>query len=141
MPDVFTPGKRKEVMRLIKSKNSKAELLTFKYLRGRKIYFQKHYRKAPGSPDIALPRKKKACFIDGDFWHGRRLNNLVEKRGLEDYWTLKIINNIERDHKQRTELYERGWKILTIWESDLLRKSTRNQALYAIERFLLSDNS
>lgn len=39
----------------------------FSHLRKNGIYFQKHYNKAPGSPDIALPRKKICVFIDGDF--------------------------------------------------------------------------
>lgn len=72
MTDVFDPEKRREVMKLVKSKNSKAELIVFRYLRKQGIYFQKHYKKASGRPDIALPRKKKAVFIDGDFYNEAR---------------------------------------------------------------------
>lgn len=136
MTDVFTPEKRKEVMALIKSKNSKAELLTFRYLRTKKIYFQKHYKRALGTPDLALPRKKKAIFIDGDFWHGRKLANLVESRGIDDYWTQKILNNIDRDKRQRKELRKQGWELLIIWESDINRKRSRDTILGKIENFL-----
>ncbi|RZD19594.1 MAG: hypothetical protein EVG15_00760 [Candidatus Acididesulfobacter diazotrophicus] len=76
MMDKFTKEKRSEIMSNIRSQNTKVEILVFRELRKRKIYFQKHYKKAIGNPDIALPRKKKAVFIDGDFWHGYQFSKL-----------------------------------------------------------------
>lgn len=60
MPDMFSAQKRSEIMSRIRSKGTEAERITFKYLRQNKIYFQKHYARVAGKPDIALPRKKKA---------------------------------------------------------------------------------
>lgn len=138
MSDVFDKNKRSEVMALIKSKNSKAELIVFKYLRQNNVYFQKHYKGVVGTPDIALPRKKRAVFVDGDFWHGRSIESLVEKRGEEDYWTKKIRANIARDLKNKDELKMMGWSVMNVWESDLKRKSTRESTLKSIENFLTS---
>lgn len=137
MTDVFDTELRKKVMSSIGSKNSKAELLVFSYLRSQNIYFQKHYKKALGTPDIALPRKKIAVFIDGDFWHGRRLTETLRKRGLNDFWTQKIINNVSRDVRQRSDLAEKGWSVLSVWETDLLRKRTRHEEFNKIKDFLL----
>lgn len=123
-------------MSSIRSKNSRAELMVFSYLRKNKVYFQKHYSRVSGKPDIALPRKKKACFIDGDFWHGRSLDDLILKRGVDDYWTKKIMRNIERDKEQRQFLKESGWEVLVIWESDINRKSTRELTFATIKDFL-----
>lgn len=136
MSDVFSEEKRAEVMRLIKSKNSKAELIVFKYLRSQGVYFQKHYKRAPGKPDIALPRKKRAVFIDGDFWHGRNYKLRLKGRPEGDPWIRKIINNIERDKKQNHILIGQGWAILRIWESDINRKRTRDNVLNRILHFL-----
>lgn len=136
MADVFSKELRHRVMSSIHSKNSKAELLAFRYLRHEGVYFQKHYKRAAGTPDIALPRKKIACFIDGDFWHGRRLEELKSKRGLEDYWTKKILRNVERDIEQRNELRSQGWRVIVVWESDILRKRTRQSSLESIKRFI-----
>lgn len=72
MADIFTEHKRREIMRAVKSKNSKAETLVFHYLQTNKIYFQRHYKRAVGSPDVALPRKKKATAQRTDLW---RLDN------------------------------------------------------------------
>jgi len=136
MTDVFSPEKRREVMRLIKSKNSKAELLVFSYLRREGTYFQRHYRRAPGTPDIALPRKKKAIFIDGDFWHGRNYTHRLKGRVPSDYWVQKITRNIKRDKEIQRILKNAGWQTLRVWESDILRKGTRFAALNKIQKFL-----
>jgi DNA mismatch endonuclease, patch repair protein len=126
-----------EHMARTKSKNSKAELLVFNNLRKNGIYFQKHYSRAPGRPDIAVPRKKKAIFIDGDFWHGHKFNRTLELRGPDDYWTLKIARNMERDKMQASKLIDCGWQFLRVWESDILRKKTRDDVLVGIRNFLL----
>jgi DNA mismatch endonuclease (patch repair protein) len=135
--DIFDPSKRSDIMRRIKSKNSKAELLVFAYLRRHKVYHQKHYQRAPGRPDVALPRKKLAVFIDGDFWNGRTLEALIIRRkDPEDYWVKKIKGNMLRDQKQAVQLAEMGWKIFRVWESDLNRKRTSLETLEKIRSFL-----
>lgn len=138
--DIFDPKKRSEIMSRIRGKNTKPELVVFRYLRKRKIYFQKHYRSQQGIVlDVALPRKKKAIFIDGDFWHGRTLEAVRERRGEEDFWTRKILRSIERDEQQRRRLEGAGWQILNVWESELMRKSTQTEILEKIERFMKNE--
>lgn len=138
MADVFDAAKRSEVMSKIRSKNTKVELVVFRFLRKEGVYFQKHYARVPGKPDIALPRKKLAVFIDGDFWHGRTLDKLVKRRedAKHDFWIEKIKKNMERDSRQRAELEAAGWKLLVVWYSDLTRKRTRAETLEEIKKFL-----
>lgn len=135
MPDKFTPEKRSEIMSLIRGKNTKPELIVFRYLRQEGIYFQRHYARALGSPDVALPRKKKAIFIDGDFWHG----NTFERRkdNLPPYWSAKIIRNIKRDRTYRKRLRLDGWQVLRVWESSLTAKKSRARTLESIKQFLI----
>lgn len=137
MADQFTPEKRRAIMSAIRSKNTKAELIVFNYLNKNKIYYQKHYKNAPGTPDISKPRKKLAVFIDGEFWHGKNLQKDIE-HGLKSYWRTKILNNIERDRRQELELELNGWKILRIWEKDIIRKKTQNESLLSIKEHLNS---
>lgn len=122
-------------MSRIRGKNTFAEQIVFKFLSSKGIYFQKHYKRAPGCPDVALPRKKLAVFIDGDFWHGRDLGKAT-KRLPTDFWKNKIIYNYERDRKNEKTLTESGWKILRVWESDIKRKRSRDEVLGRIEDFL-----
>jgi DNA mismatch endonuclease (patch repair protein) len=136
MVDMFTRKKRSEIMSHIRSKNTEIEKIVFFFLRSRGVHFQKHYKKIAGSPDIALPKKKKAVFIDGDFWHGRDFERVkIGKKG-SDYWVKKIKSNMERDKKQRVAIRKAGWSILKTWGSDIKRKSTRQKQLQKIESFL-----
>lgn len=136
MSDIFDKAKRSQIMRNIRSKDTQAELVVFRYLRKRGVYFQRHYKNALGSPDIALPRKKKAVFIDGDFWHGKDFDRLLQKHVADSFWVVKISRNMERDRIQRESLIETGWTILAVWESDIKRKRTRDATLEQVFNFL-----
>lgn len=136
MTDMFTPDERSRIMAKVKSKNTSAERIVFSFLRKRGVYFQKHYKRAVGTPDIALPRKKRAVFIDSEFWHGKDLAKLKETRPPDNYWVLKISRNAERDKAQRQTLNDQGWKMLVVWEKDVTRKITREAVLNKIEHFL-----
>ena len=136
MADMYSPEKRSEIMSRIRSKETQAEKIVFQYLRQRKIYFQKHYARAAGKPDVALPRKKKAVFIDSDFWHGRTYEKVLKNRPPGDYWITKIARNMERDKQQRHQLTEQGWSMLVVWEEDIKRKRTQEQTLKEIANFL-----
>jgi DNA mismatch endonuclease (patch repair protein) len=136
MSDCFSKEKRSEIMSRIRSKNTKAEKIVFGELRRRNIYFQKHYSRIDGHPDLALPRKKLAVFIDGDFWHGRKQD---ASRLPKIYWQEKILKNIDRDCKINAMLSDKGWKVLRIWESDIIRKKTREDILNQLLNFLATE--
>lgn len=118
MADKFTPETRSYIMSRIRQKNTKPELSLFKELRKRKVYFQKHYKRIIGTPDIALPSKKLAVFVDGDFWHGYHYSKWKSRLNSE-YWENKIERNIQRDKETFSTLRKKGWKTLRIWEHDI----------------------
>ncbi len=126
-------------MARVKSKNTGAELIAFAYLHKEKVHFQKHYKRAVGTPDIALPRKKKAVFIDSAFWHGHTFDRIFQDRSSDDYWKVKIKRNMERDKQQRSSLKENGWKLLIVLEDDIKKKQTRDETLLCLRQFLLED--
>ena len=105
-------------MASIKSKNTLLEKGVFRALRKNGIYFQKHYKKALGTPDLAVPSKKIAVFIDGDFWHGYRYTQW-KPRLKNKFWTGKIERNMSRDKKYRDSLKRQGWKVLRVWEHEI----------------------
>jgi DNA mismatch endonuclease (patch repair protein) len=135
MPDMFSPSERSAIMSRIRSTNTLAERLVFAHLRKEKVYFQKHYKRAPGKPDIALPRKKRAVFIDGDFWHGKQLAETID-RLPSTYWKSKIDTNMRRDTEINRMLASEGWQVLRVWESDVKRKRTRDKVLNEVKEFL-----
>jgi DNA mismatch endonuclease (patch repair protein) len=122
MTDIFSRKKRSEIMSHIRSKNTSIEKRVFRYLRSKSIYFQSHYRRIAGCPDIALPSKKRAVFIDGDFWHGWSYAKTGSKLPNE-FWRTKIEANMRRDKRNRRALRRRGWEVVRIWEHQLEKRS------------------
>jgi len=133
MTDIFSKKKRSEIMSKIRSKNTGLEKEIFRELKRRKIYFQKHYKKVTGNPDIALPRKKRAIFIDGDFWHGYQFAKW-KRRLPKKYWLQKIGENIRRDVRNRTKLKKGGWKVLRVWGHEVKKK--KRETIEKIVEFL-----
>ncbi|MBI4427243.1 MAG: very short patch repair endonuclease [Candidatus Magasanikbacteria bacterium] len=131
MADVFSKKKRSEIMSRIKSKETGIERTVFSYLRKHNIYFQRHYSKVAGKPDIALPSQKKAVFINGDFWHGYKFR-IWRNRIPRKYWIAKIESNIKRDKRNCRALKRRGWKIMNIWGHQVLEDKDKTCQLIAI---------
>lgn len=118
MTDVFSKKKRSEIMSHIRSKNTGIEKKVFSFLRKQHISFNRHYSKIPGKPDIAIPAKKIAVFINGDFWHGYRFA-AWRLRIPRKYWRDKIASNIARDKKRYSALRRAGWRVLRIWGHEI----------------------
>ncbi len=118
MGDIFSKKKRSWIMSRIRGKDTKIEKKVQETLSTMKIKFEKHYR-VNGNPDFALPRKKIAIFVDGDFWHGYNFKKRENK--LPDYWVNKIKRNMKRDRKNNKELKKLGWKVLRVWEHSIMK--------------------
>jgi DNA mismatch endonuclease, patch repair protein len=118
MPDKFSPEVRSRIMSKIRSKNTQPELKVFRALTKKGIYFQRHHKLTFGSPDVCLPKRKIAVFIDGNFWHGYRYKQWRNRLG-SDFWRVKIEKNMSRDRKNFRKLRKEGWKVLRVWEHQL----------------------
>ena len=65
---------------------------------------------------------------DGDFWHGRNLEQRILKlrRGHNaPYWVNKIRRNVARDLQIARRLELEGWTVLRFWETDILQSARR----------------
>ena len=56
----------------------------------------------------------------------------MKTRLTNPYWREKIQTNIRRDRRKLRELRALGWKVVKIWESDLMRKRTQPKVLRKI---------
>lgn len=112
---------RSAVMRRVKSRDTKPELIVRRLLRalGHKGY-RLDRKDLPGRPDIAYIGRRRAIFVNGCFWHGHDC-----KRGARipktntDYWLAKIGRNKARDAAALEAMAAGGWACLTIWECEL----------------------
>lgn len=78
----------------------------------------------PGRPDLVFMRERVAVFCDGDFWHGRNLDDRLHKLAEghnATYWTAKITANAARDVDRTRQLEQAGWVVLRFWETDIVR--------------------
>ncbi len=123
MPDIMSKAKRSALMARIRSTNTTPETRVFRALRRRRVYFARHVRALPGSPDVVFRNGKVAVFLDGDFWHGWRFGRWEIK--LQPFWREKIANNRARDASNFGKLRRQGWKVLRIWEHELERDLAR----------------
>jgi DNA mismatch endonuclease (patch repair protein) len=86
--------------------------------------YRKNVKGICGKPDLVFPRARIVVFCDGDFWHGRKWESLrqkLERRANAAYWVQKIRANRERDRRTRSLLRRAGWRVITLWESDVRR--------------------
>lgn len=107
-------------MSRIRSKNTAVERQVFNFLRKEGINFKKHYKAVPGSPDVAVPSKKRAVFVEGAFWHGWGYKRLRPR--LSPFWRRKIENNMRRDRRNMRRLRKLDWKVMRVWDHRLKRK-------------------
>ena len=119
--DNISKEKRRKIMQRVKSHDTKPEILLRKALWHRGMRYRKNWRALPGTPDIALTRRKIAIFVDGDFWHARgHENNPGEQiASRQAYWKKKLARNVERDKDVNEALTQLGWLVLRFWESDI----------------------
>ena len=125
MSDVFTVERRSEIMKLIKSKNTKPELLVRRHLHFLGYRFRLHSKHLKGSPDIILKKYNTVIFVNGCFWHGHEEKNCKISRlpkSNTDYWVEKIMKTKNRDLTAKKSLKELGWNIIEIWECQLKPK-------------------
>jgi DNA mismatch endonuclease (patch repair protein) len=118
--DKVSQEKRSEIMRAVKSRDSRIELefrkalwkLGFRYRKNASNYF--------GRPDIILQKHKTVIFIDSCFWHGCP-EHLRMPSSRQDYWVKKIERNKSRDLEVNNYYRDSGWRALRLWEHDLIR--------------------
>ena len=103
-------------------------------LRALGLRFTTNGAELPGCPDLVFQRERVVVFADGDFWHGRNLAERIvrlAKGHNSEYWIRKIQSNVARDRRVRRHLNALGWRVVRVWESDILSNIDRVTARIA----------
>ena len=100
--------------------------------------FRLHAHDLPGKPDIVLPKHRSVVFVHGCFWHGHKG---CRRAGIpqtnREFWTRKIVGNIDRDKRCVRKLRESGWKVLVVWQcqtKDLTKLKKRITTFFGKDR-------
>jgi len=136
MADIFTTQKRSEVMRKIKSKDTKPEVILRKALHRQGLRFRLHVTKLPGKPDIVLPRHRTVIQVRGCFWHGHSCIDGHTPKSRQEYWEPKLNKNKQRDLFNDTLLRRNGWSVIVVWECKIQRQLTLQKEIDRIVRII-----
>ena len=113
----MTDPARSAVMRAVRSKNTKPEMILRRLLHARGYRYRLHRKDLPGSPDLAFPGRRKAIFVHGCFWHGHDCRRGARQpKENAAYWRAKIDRNRARDRQAQEALRAQGWECLIVWE-------------------------
>src|SRR5882672_2270965 len=121
-------GTTSAMMAAVRSRDNRAEVSLRRILWRMGRRYRLYSRGVPGRPDLTFSRFGVVVFVDGDFWHGRGIvedglaafrRTLRTKR--RDWWVTKIGGNVERDRYVTRMLRKMGWRVIRLWEADVLR--------------------
>ncbi len=115
--DNLKPPSRSYCMSLIRSKDTKPEMIVRSLVHQMGYRYSLHKKDLPGQPDIVLTHHHKIIFVHGCFWHRHKCKRgQVRPKTNSKYWHQKIAGNVQRDRVNILALKKLGWKILVIWE-------------------------
>ncbi len=123
MPDVFSKAKRSEVMSRVRGRGNKAtELAMVALLRRHRITGWRRHVRLFGNPDFVFREHRLAVFVDGCFWHGcpKHATHPASNRA---FWKAKFARNKARDRLVVRTLRQRGWRVLRVWQHELVRQN------------------
>lgn len=126
--DTFSVYERSFIMKQVKSKDTKPEMLVRSFLHRKGFRFRLHVQSLPGKPDIVLPKYKTIIEVRGCFWHRHRgCKAATMPSSNTTYWTEKFQRNIKRDKKTKAALQKLGWHVIVIWECQAKKRTYLNK--------------
>jgi len=117
-------------MRRITSKDTKPEMLVRSLAHSLGYRYRLHIKNLPGKPDLVFPARKCIILVHGCFWHQHpecREGRLPKSR--QAYWIPKLKRNVERDEANIAQLESLGWRVLVLWECDILSANNLSEIL------------
>ena len=120
MPDIVDQETRSRMMAGIRDKNTRPEIVLRRALHGHGIRYLLHDKRLPGKPDIVFPKYNVVCLVHGCFWHRHPdCSYATTPSTRESFWKAKFDATVSRDHRNKRELLQIGWRIAIVWECAL----------------------
>lgn len=117
--DIVSPTRRSEMMRRIRAKGTKPELIVRSTVHRLGHRFRLHVKDLPGSPDLVFPGRRLVLFVHGCFWHRHRgCSCAYRPKSNIAFWEGKFKSNVARDKRVVRELEEMGWRVAIVWECE-----------------------
>lgn len=119
--DRFTAAQRSLNMSRIRAKNTQPELAVRRLLHRMGYRFRLHAKNLPGKPDLVFPGRHAVVFVHGCYWHRHEgCRRAFHPKSRIEFWSRKFEATMDRDSRVTARLLEAGWKVLVIWECEVL---------------------
>jgi DNA mismatch endonuclease (patch repair protein) len=128
--DVVTQAQRSAMMAGIRGRDTGPEMAVRRAVHRLGFRYRLHGRDLPGTPDLVFPRLHTVLFVHGCFWHrhtGCRL--AYEPKSNVEFWRRKFAGNVARDSVTTSELRDKGWEVLTVWECEVREAADLSEML------------
>ena len=86
------------------------------------LRYRVNYKGVVGKPDIFFKKARLVVFIDGTFWHGKKLSEDKLSR-MSTYWQDKIRKNRVRDESINCQLKQQGYTVMRFDDQTVLREA------------------
>jgi DNA mismatch endonuclease (patch repair protein) len=124
MADILSQEQRSVLMSKVRSSDTKPEWILRCALHRLGFRYKLKNKDLPGSPDLALPKYRTVVFVHGCFWHRHAsCRDASMPKSNQSFWAKKFSENVERDAKNAEALSQQGWKVIIIWECELVNKT------------------
>jgi DNA mismatch endonuclease, patch repair protein len=122
MADSLSPEHRSWLMSRIRSEDTKPEWVLRSGLHRLGFRFRLRDKQIPGRPDLVFPKYGAVVFVHGCFWHRhRKCRSASVPKSNAAFWKEKFARNLARDRRNRRELRKLGWRVLVVWECELMK--------------------
>ncbi len=116
MTDIVDKATRSRMMSGIRGKNTRPEIEIRRRIFSKGFRYRLHDKRLPGKPDMVFPRHNAVVFIHGCFWHAHSCPLFKLPSTNTDFWGEKLLGNRKKDRENESNLVQKGWRIMTIWE-------------------------
>ena len=116
-------------MSLIRSKDTRPELIVRKAVWAAGFRYRLHGKGLPGKPDLVFPALRTVVFIQGCYWHAHSCQKGRIPMQNRQFWLEKFAANQARDQRIAQRLRRDCWSVLTVWECSLSTIRSRGRSV------------
>ena len=124
MTDILLPAQRSLAMSKVRSNDTKPEWILRSGLHRLGIRYRLRNKHLPGRPDLVFPKYRCVVFVHGCYWHRHPgCKDASIPKSNTDFWMRKFVENEERDRLAVEQLIAAGWRVMVVWECELIKET------------------
>ena len=124
MADILSREQRSLLMSKVRSSDTKPEWILRCALHRLGFRYKLKNKRLPGNPDLVFPKYRTVVFVHGCFWHRHAgCKDASMPKTNQSFWTEKFSENVQRDTRVVESLLRQGWKVMIVWECELVNKT------------------